>query len=241
MIGMGKLGRMHARVLGGLYPSIDRINCFSARAQFDDLLDNPQMRQCASPQEVVTDSEVIVTVGAPTRPYLGESRFGPDVRLIVNLSLLDFELPVIVNSNHIVVDDWLQNTRAEKVFKTGVDQGRITRDRVFELAEVLFGPRRVYEGRVFVNPIGMGLEDVDVAVQVARRLGVTFPPASSGNNTGTVAPERGRAVRVVLPAMQRKRPVPPLERCGCSDGLPQRFPPTCARRSNQDIPATSNP
>lgn len=193
VIGMGKLGRMHARVLGGLYPSIERINCFSARAQFDDLLDNPQIRQCASPQEVVADSEVIVTVGAPTRPYLGESELGPDVRLIVNLSLLDFELPVIVNSNHIVVDDWLQNTRAEKVFKTGVDQGLITRDRVFELAEVLFGPRRVYEGRVFVNPIGMGLEDVYVAAQVARRLGVTFPPASSGDNTGTVAPERGRA------------------------------------------------
>ncbi|MGH8471086.1 MAG: hypothetical protein ACREVJ_01165 [Gammaproteobacteria bacterium] len=155
LIGMGKLGRMHARVLGGLYTSIERISCFSARARFDDLLDDALIKKCATPQEVVADSEVIVTVGAPTRPYLGESDLGPHVRLIVNLSLLDFELPVIVNSNHIVVDDWLQNMRAEKVFKTGVDQGLITRDRVIELADVLFGPRRVYEGRVFVNLIAL--------------------------------------------------------------------------------------
>ncbi len=192
LIGMGKLGRMHARVLGGLYTSIERISCFSARARFDDLLDDALIKKCATPQEVVADSEVIVTVGAPTRPYLGESDLGPHVRLIVNLSLLDFELPVIVNSNHIVVDDWLQNMRAEKVFKTGVDQGLITRDRVIELADVLFGPRRVYEGRVFVNLIGMGLEDVYGAAQVARRLGVTMPPSSPPDDTGTLAPENGQ-------------------------------------------------
>jgi hypothetical protein len=61
--------------------------------------------------------------------------------------------------------------KAERVFRTGFDRGLYDRDRVNELSSVLFGPRRNYLGRVFVNPLGMGLEDVYVAGRIARRLG----------------------------------------------------------------------
>jgi ornithine cyclodeaminase/alanine dehydrogenase-like protein (mu-crystallin family) len=78
---------------------------------------------------------------------------------------------VIARSDHIVVDDWEQNLRAPRIFKEGVEQGRYDRDRVQELGTVLFGPRRAYPGRVFVNPLGMGLEDIHVAAQAVRKLG----------------------------------------------------------------------
>ena len=84
---------------------------------------------------------------------------------------MDCEVEVIARSDHIVVDDWEQNLRAQRVFRDGVEQGLYGRERVHELSAVLFGPRRAYPGRVFVNPLGMGLEDVHVAGQVARRLG----------------------------------------------------------------------
>jgi N-[(2S)-2-amino-2-carboxyethyl]-L-glutamate dehydrogenase len=158
VLGMGKLGRMHAQLLGDLYPSIEEINCFSRRAPVDDLLADPRVRKRASAREVLDRSEVVVTTSAATEPYILENHLRRDCRLIVNLSLMDCHVDVIKNSDHIVVDDWLQNSRAERVFKTGVDQGLYGRERVSELSEVLFGPRRNYPGRVFVNPLGMGLE-----------------------------------------------------------------------------------
>ena len=48
LLGMGRLGRMHASLLGELYPSIEEIACFSRRAPFDDLLADPRVRRCRS-------------------------------------------------------------------------------------------------------------------------------------------------------------------------------------------------
>lgn len=172
LLGMGRLGRMHARVLGDLYPSIEEINCFSRRAPFDDLLEDLRVRKRASAREVLDRSEVLVTCSAATKPYIFAQDLGPHCRLIVNLSLMDCDVGVLAESDHIVVDDWQQNLKAERVFKTGVEQGLYGRERVSELGAVLFGPRRNYPGRVFVNPLGMGLEDVHVAGIIARRLGV---------------------------------------------------------------------
>lgn len=172
LFGMGRLGRMHARLLGALYPSIEEINCFSRRAPFDDLLGDPKVRRRTSTQGVLDRSEVIVTCSAATSPYIFADAVGPHCRLVVNLSLMDCDVDVIAQSDHIVVDDWQQNLRAERVFKTGVERGLYGRERVSELSAVLFGPRRNYPGRVFVNPLGMGLEDVHVAGRVARRLGM---------------------------------------------------------------------
>jgi ornithine cyclodeaminase len=172
VLGMGKLGRMHAQLLGELYPSLEEINCFSRRASFDGLLADARVRKRASAREVLDRSEVVVTTSAATEPYILEHHLRRDCRLIVNLSLMDCHVDVIKNSDHIVVDDWLQNSRAERVFKTGVEQGLYGRERVSELSEVLFGPRRNYPGRVFFNPLGMGLEDVYVVGKIARKLGV---------------------------------------------------------------------
>jgi ornithine cyclodeaminase/alanine dehydrogenase-like protein (mu-crystallin family) len=120
---------------------------------------------------VLGRAEVLITCSAATQPYILAADLGSQCRLIVNLSLMDCDVDAIAGSDHIVVDDWEQNVRAQRVFRDGVEQGLYGRERVHELSAVLFGPRRAYPGRVFVNPLGMGLEDVHVAGQVARRLG----------------------------------------------------------------------
>lgn len=171
ILGMGRLGRLHAQLLGDLYPSIDQIRCFSRRAPYDDLLSDRRVHRCAEPHDALHDAEVVITASAATSPYIAEDDVDPACRLIVNLSLMDCHAVVIAGSRTIVVDDWLQNTRAERVFKACVDQGMIDRGRVVEIGQVLFGPRRNYDGRVFVNPLGMGMEDVYVAARVARLLG----------------------------------------------------------------------
>ena len=138
---------------------------------FDDLLSHPRIKKSASVGELLAESEVVVTASAATTPYIRDQDLTESCRLIVNLSLMDCHAEVIGNSDHIVVDDWDQNMKAKRVFRTGFDQGLYDRDRVNELSSVLFGPRRNYLGRVFVNPLGMGLEDVYVAGRIARRLG----------------------------------------------------------------------
>jgi ornithine cyclodeaminase/alanine dehydrogenase-like protein (mu-crystallin family) len=169
IIGMGKLGRMHAQTLGDLYPSIERIHCFSRRALHPDLLTDKRIRACEHVHDAL-DSEVIVTASAETAPYIHDRDLSADCRLIVNLSLMDCHADVFANSAHIVVDDLFQNLRAERVFKMAYEQGLLEQERVVELGAVLFGPRKGYHGRVLVNPLGLGLEDVYVAGKVARAL-----------------------------------------------------------------------
>ena len=92
--------------------------------------------------------------------------------MIVNLSLMDCHADVLAASAHLVVDDLFQNLKAERVFKMAYERGLLEQQRVVELGAVLFGPRKSYHGRVFVNPLGLGLEDVYVAGKVARALGL---------------------------------------------------------------------
>jgi ornithine cyclodeaminase/alanine dehydrogenase-like protein (mu-crystallin family) len=169
IIGMGKLGRLHAQTLGDLYPSIERIHCFSRRALPPDLLADDRIRACERVEEAL-DSEVIVTASAAPAPYIHDRELSDDCRLIVNLSLMDCHADVLAKSAHLVVDDLFQNLRAERVFKMAYEQGQLEQERVVELGAVLFGPRKSYHGRVLVNPLGLGLEDVYVAGKVARAL-----------------------------------------------------------------------
>jgi ornithine cyclodeaminase/alanine dehydrogenase-like protein (mu-crystallin family) len=169
IIGMGKLGRMHAQTLGDLYPSVERIHCFSRRALSPDLLADDRIRACEHVEEAL-DCEVIVTASAATAPYIHDRDLSDDCRLIVNLSLMDCHADVLAKSAHLVVDDLSQNLKAERVFKIAYERGLLEQERVVELGAVLFGPRKSYHGRVFVNPLGLGLEDVYVAGKVARAL-----------------------------------------------------------------------
>jgi ornithine cyclodeaminase len=171
IIGMGKLGRMHAQTLSELYPSIERIGCYSRRPLSPEQLTDDRIRACQDLPEAL-DAEVVVTASAATAPYIRDRDLGANCRLVVNLSLMDCHADVLANSAHLIVDDLFQNLKADRVFKMAYEQGLLARERVVELGAVLFGPRKSYPGRVFVNPLGLGLEDVYVAGKIARALGL---------------------------------------------------------------------
>lgn len=166
IIGMGRLGRLHAIHLSNLFPQIDSIHCYSKTAKFEDVLETAKVRKCNSLKEVLSVCNVLITTTSATEPYIMDEDLGEDVRVIINLSLMDFELKVLENSSYLIVDDWDQNTKAKKVFKTGVEKGTITRDKVEELGEVLFGKKTPRKGRIFINPLGMGIEDIFVAKKI---------------------------------------------------------------------------
>jgi ornithine cyclodeaminase/alanine dehydrogenase-like protein (mu-crystallin family) len=120
--------------------------------------------------KLISDSEVIITCSLAQKPYIQEQHLSDQTRLIINTSLMDFSLDVITNSKHIIVDDWYQNTMADKVFKEGVNKRLILREHVLEIGEAIYGPRKCFTGRVFVNPLGMGLEDVYIASKIAKMI-----------------------------------------------------------------------
>jgi len=133
-------------------------------------LTDDRIRPCERVEEALA-SEVIVTASAATVPYIHDRDLSEDCRLIVNLSLMDCHADVFAGSALIVVDDLLQkNLKAERVFKIAYEKGLFDRERVVELGAVLFGQRKSYQGRVLVNPLGLGLEDVYVAGKIARAL-----------------------------------------------------------------------
>jgi ornithine cyclodeaminase/alanine dehydrogenase-like protein (mu-crystallin family) len=169
-LGMGRLGKLHAGSLPKLYPSIERIQCYS-RAGYDHLLANPVIRKCDSFREALKGADVVIAATANDKPYIGAGEVG-SARLIVNLSLNDFHLDVFTSAGTLVVDDLEQCRKAKKVFKRGIDEGVIDPSSVLELSGILFGGNTgsMHPGCVLVNPIGMAVEDIIVAKAVYDRV-----------------------------------------------------------------------
>lgn len=170
LLGMGRLGRLHARLLPRLYPSIEQIRCYS-RADYRDLLAEAPLLACDSPEQALEGADALVTVTAANQPYLGLEAVR-DVRLIVNLSLMDCRMEVYGAAAAIVVDDLAQCRSARKVFRQALEAGVVDAAAVLELSELLFGAgrERQLEGQVLVNPIGMAVEDILVAQAVYERV-----------------------------------------------------------------------
>jgi len=166
IIGMGRLGNLHARFLGDLYNQVGTVVCYSKTAPFDAALNYPKVEQAKGLDELLKRSDVIVTATNATSPYISHDNIAAKTRLIINLSLMDFALDAMTKSSHIIVDDWEQNIKAKKVFKDGVDAKLITRDQVEEIGAVLFGEEKARTGRIFINPLGMGIEDIVVAKKI---------------------------------------------------------------------------
>lgn len=166
IIGMGRLGKLHAKFLGNMYEQIDSVLCYSKTAPFQDVLDYPKVQAAQNLDDLLASSDVLVTATNAKLPYIAHQHIASNTRLIVNLSLMDFSLDAMMESKHLIVDDWEQNTKAKKVFKNGVDANLITRSRVEEIGEILFGQHKTRDGRIFVNPLGMGIEDIIVAKKI---------------------------------------------------------------------------
>jgi ornithine cyclodeaminase len=171
ILGMGRLGRMHAEILTQEYHSVQEIRCFSQHAPFDDLVTQiPPVVKCSTFEDTLKGAEVVITTTTANSPYI-ELRHVPDDQLLINLSLMDFAIPVFTDSD-IIVDDWRQCRLAKKVLKDAIDQGLVLQADAHELSDVLYGPmkHKQFPGRTIVNPLGMALEDIVVAWEVYQQV-----------------------------------------------------------------------
>jgi len=86
------------------YHSVHEISCFSQHAPFDDLVSQiPQVVKCHTFEDALKGVDVVITTTTANSPYI-EPHHVPDDQLLVNLSLMDFAIPIFTGSD-IIVDD----------------------------------------------------------------------------------------------------------------------------------------
>ena len=165
-LGMGKLGRLHAKMLPKLYPGITKIYCFSQNALFDDLL-SEQVVKCNSYQEAISAADVVITTTSATRPYI---TFNDVIKskLIINQSVMDFHKDVFTKSSHVIVDDWDECFHAKSSFTDVVNEGLLKKEQTLEIGQIIFGKIPINSGLIFFNPLGMAIEDIMVAHSIYR-------------------------------------------------------------------------
>ncbi|MFN8008979.1 MAG: hypothetical protein U0V70_18515 [Terriglobia bacterium] len=166
ILGMGMLGKLHAKFLPRLYPSIDKIAYFSL-GDYDDVPASPILRKCSSYREALEGADTVIAVTVAPEPYITAADVIGD-RLMVNLSLMDFHLEVFLKADWLIVDDIEQCSKTKKIFNRGIEQGLINPSSVYELSDVLYGKAKDVriKGNVMVNPLGMAIEDLLVAKAV---------------------------------------------------------------------------
>lgn len=124
-----------------------------------------------SARECVSAANVVITATTGAKGYIQlEWLNGP--WLAIALSLDDFDSEVVLSADKVVCDDFDQCNREEKLFHKLINSGALRREDVYaELGEIVAGIKRGREGqeRIFVNPMGMGIEDLALAHRVYQQ------------------------------------------------------------------------
>lgn len=120
--------------------------------------------------DCLSDAHVVISATTAKEAYVSLAHI-PVVTLVIALSLDDFSSDVFLSAK-VVVDDFDQCNREEKLLHRLVKQRRFSRERVHaELGEILIGSkpgREKPDELIYVNPMGMGIEDLAVATVVFR-------------------------------------------------------------------------
>jgi ornithine cyclodeaminase len=109
-----------------------------------------------------------------------------ECKFMLPLSLDDFCAETLLGADKVIVDDFEQCARAEKLFHQVVRDGRLTREKVHaELGEIVTGMKKGREGEevVYLNLMGMSVEDIATAKAVFDAI-TTDQPKTENNHYG---------------------------------------------------------
>jgi len=119
-----------------------------------------------SVQECVNNADVVVTATSGSTGYLRKEWIATGA-LIVALSLDDATEDLFLSADKMIVDDYDQCNRENKLLHRLTTQGRFSKNEVYaELGEIISGnkPGRENEKElIYINPMGMAIEDIATA------------------------------------------------------------------------------
>jgi ornithine cyclodeaminase/alanine dehydrogenase-like protein (mu-crystallin family) len=171
IIGMGSLGRMHAIKLKEIYPSIKKIKCFSTNAKYEDITDEKIMA-CKTLNDALDLVDIVITCGQKRPPYINMSMISENTKLIVNLSLFDFDESVFNQSDIVFVDDinaaYSSSTPLGKMMRNG----ELDETKIKKIGQYLLNKEKLPQVKKFVlvNTLGMVAQDLILASRVLKRL-----------------------------------------------------------------------
>jgi N-[(2S)-2-amino-2-carboxyethyl]-L-glutamate dehydrogenase len=135
------------------------------------------------PEQACHGAAVIVPVTIAPEPYVVPEWLAPG-SLFVSISSLDPTVDVIREADVLVCDVWEEESgHAARPFARALAEDAVRREEVVELGDLVAGKavgRTSPEQRVFVSPIGLGIEDVAAAYRVyvaAKERGLGTPLA----------------------------------------------------------------
>ena len=140
----------------------------------------PHIQVSDSAEESIRHANVIVTATTGSKGYI-KNEWIQEGALSVPLSLDDCEPDVLLSADKVLVDDFDQCCREEKLLHRLVQAGQFSRERIYALlGEVVAGMkegRTNHAERIYMNAMGMAVEDVAAAQAVynkARERGVGY-------------------------------------------------------------------
>lgn len=171
IIGMGSLGRMHALKLKEIYPSIEKIHCFSFNAKCDDIKDD-KIFPCTDLQEALDSANIIVTCGQKRSPYINNKMLPNSLKLIVNLSLCDFDESVFAKAGIVLVDDFDAIMFSNTTLGKSLREEKISKNKTSFIGDYFLGAASLpkSDNFVLVNTLGMVAQDLIIANRVLKRL-----------------------------------------------------------------------
>jgi N-[(2S)-2-amino-2-carboxyethyl]-L-glutamate dehydrogenase len=194
VVGAGALAAAHLDVVPAALPALAEVRLHdiaTGRAQalgmsFERRLQRrgARLRIAHTAERAIRGAELVVAVTTATEGYIELGWLAPGA-LVVNVSLDDVLPEVVLGVELVVVDDWrVVRTDGRRLL------GRMARDGLVtgpdteggpvhaQLGDLLIGRRpgrQADHDRILVNPFGLAIEDVALAVRVhaaARRLGL---------------------------------------------------------------------
>ncbi len=167
ILGMGRLGETIVHLLKHVFPSVERVSWFS-RASPQNLTADIDTHRGAHAKEVARDADIVFACSAAGSPYLDSVDLGA-TRCVVSLSLMDFSVDAIRQSEVVVVDNWDACVASPKVFRDAVLAGAVDQATTWDLPTYLARDNlRNVAGRTFLNLVGMAVEDIVMASHVLR-------------------------------------------------------------------------
>jgi ornithine cyclodeaminase len=129
---------------------------------------NTKISVSRSLESCISGAANVIAATTGAKGYI-EPAWLNDCRFMLPLSLDDFRAETLLNVDKVIVDDFDQSVREEKLFHHVVRDGRFSREKVYaELGEVVTGLKSGREGdeTIYLNAMGMAIEDVATAKAV---------------------------------------------------------------------------
>jgi ornithine cyclodeaminase len=178
LIGLGVIGKTQLKGILKAAPSIEKIKVFDldkgaekAFIEYARSITACEIETVPRVMDVFHDIDIVVPCTTASEGYI-EGDWIEKGLLFINVSIMDPKREAVLRSDKIVVDDWEQCNRENKILNILYREGKITERSIYaELGEILAGrkPGRESDDEIiFFNPMGMSIEDIASAYRIFR-------------------------------------------------------------------------